>query len=86
MQTVKKESKFFMAVWSLVISWHTLTDKIKKKFLNEKIRSSDNLKSGLYPGIILYENGEYEDYQICFARFSLGWLTGNKDTCLLPAR
>ena len=30
----------------------------------------------------LYENGEYEQYQIYFARFSLDWLTDGNDTYL----
>lgn len=29
---------------------------------------------------IFYENGEYENYQLCFARFSLNWLSGGADT------
>lgn len=29
---------------------------------------------------IFYENGEYESYQLCFARFSLDWLSGGTDT------
>jgi hypothetical protein len=28
---------------------------------------------------LLYENGNYEIYQLCFARFSLSWLTDGKD-------
>lgn len=32
----------------------------------------------------LYENGEYEQYQIYFARFSLDWLTDGNDTYLPP--
>jgi len=28
----------------------------------------------------LYENGEYEQYQIYFARFSLDWLSDRKDS------
>ncbi|NCC73603.1 MAG: T9SS type A sorting domain-containing protein [Sphingobacteriia bacterium] len=33
---------------------------------------------------IAYENGEYEDYQIYFARLSLEWLTDGNDTWLPP--
>ncbi|MDE0871763.1 MAG: exo-alpha-sialidase [Flavobacteriales bacterium] len=31
---------------------------------------------------LFYENGEYETYQMYFARFSLGWLTDGADTWL----
>jgi len=29
---------------------------------------------------LFYENGEYENYQLCFARFSLDWLSSGTDT------
>ncbi len=29
---------------------------------------------------IFYENGEYENYQLCFTRFSLDWLSSGTDT------
>jgi len=34
----------------------------------------------------LYENGEYEEYQIYFARLSLDWLTDGMDTYTPPVR
>ena len=33
---------------------------------------------------LFYENGEYENYQLNFARFSLDWLTNGTDTWLPP--
>jgi hypothetical protein len=33
---------------------------------------------------IFYENGEYESYQLSFARFSLNWLSNGDDQYLDP--
>jgi BNR repeat-like domain/Concanavalin A-like lectin/glucanases superfamily len=33
---------------------------------------------------LFYENGEYENYQLNFARFSLDWLTGGTDSWMPP--
>jgi hypothetical protein len=33
---------------------------------------------------LLYENGSYETYQLCFARFTLDWLTSGRDKWIAP--